>query len=418
MKKKWMALILTGLLALSMCVPVLASEVEVDSAGNVFATGDMVTLPSDSVFGAFLAGNNVSIDGQEAKGSLAAAGQSVYASDVKIGESLYAAGNSVILKDTKVKGNVWTAGNTVTMSGKTEANGIYAAGSIVTFSGTTNGLYVGAGKLVIDGTVNGDAIIDADEVKITDNAVITGNLKVRSSKQPEISDQAKVTNYSFEETKPDEEDLEELEEAGKAATGIGIGAIIMKKLLSAIYWIIAMVAFGMLLCWLFGDHLSGAAAMIRERTLPMILSGVIGWMSIPFAALMLLCTWILAPTAGMLAMAYTLLLCAGLAFAGASLARLIFPRMNVFLSALIGIGILEIVRIIPVLGTLVGIAADMYLIGYVIQKLWIGRLRKNAVEAAPAEPVNVAEVVEGSVAADESVAEETVTEAESNDAEE
>jgi hypothetical protein len=92
--------------------------------------------------------------------------------------------------------------------------------------------------------------------------------------------------------------------------------------------------------------------------------------------------------------------------------------MNVFLSALIGIGILEIVRIIPVLGTLVGIAADMYLIGYVIQKLWIGRLRKKAVEAAPAEPVNAVEVVEESVAADESGTEETVTEAESSDAEE
>ena len=50
--------------------------------------------------------------------------------------------------------------------------------------------------------------------------------------------------------------------------------------------------------------------------------------------------------------------------------------MNVFLSALIGIAALEIIRLVPVIGVLVGIAADMYLLGYVIQCLWLNRKQK------------------------------------------
>ena len=50
--------------------------------------------------------------------------------------------------------------------------------------------------------------------------------------------------------------------------------------------------------------------------------------------------------------------------------------MNVFLAALIGIAALEVIRMIPVIGFLVGAAADMYLLGYVVQSLWLNRKRK------------------------------------------
>ena len=149
---------------------------------------------------------------------------------------------------------------------------------------------------------------------------------------------------------------------------------IFQKIKSCIYWIVAMAAFGMIL---FSEHLETAATFMKTRPGAMVGSGIIGWITIPIAAIMLCCTYILAPVGGMMLLAYVLLLCAGLAFAGASLIRLFLPNMNIFLAALIGIAALEIVRLIPVIGTLVGIVADMYLIGYVIQRLWIRRLRKN-----------------------------------------
>ncbi len=368
MKQKWMKMAAVVLIALSMCVPVPAAEP--DSAGNLFVSGDMVSLPDTPFFGAVVAGQSVTVTNADAKGSVMAAGQSVEISNSKIGESLYMAGNSVDLKDSKVEGNFYAAGNSVSITGDSSCNGVYFAGNMITFEGETNGFFVGGSRVILKGTVNGDAIIEGDYVEIAEGAVITGELKVTSPAEPTIASDAKIGDVTFNQVDESETD------AGKAKANASIGAKFLKKLSSGLYWIVAMAAFGMLLCWLFNDHLDHAKNMIKNRTGAMIASGAIGWACIPGAAIALCCTVILAPTAGILMVGYLLLILAGLAFAGASLARLIFPKMNVFLSALIGIAALELVRLIPVLGFIVGAAADMYLIGYVIQNRWLNRLKK------------------------------------------
>lgn len=370
MKKKWMSLLIAGLTTLCLCVPVFATEIEVDSAGNVMAAGDLVELPTTPFFGAIAAGQSVSVVGSSAKGSVMAAGQTVDISGSEIGESLYMAGNSVSMKDTTVNGNLYAAGNSVAITGDSSSNGVYFAGNMLTFEGETNGLFAGGSHIVVSGTINGDAFLEGETIEILDDAVITGECKIKSSGEPEVASGAQLGDYSYEHVDEDEE------EVGEAAIKAGIGAKILKKLGSCLYWIVAMAAFGMLLCWLFNDHLAKAAVYMKERTGAMIGSGVISWMCIPVAAILLCCTYILAPVGGLLALAYVLFLCAGLAFAGASLVRLVLPRMNIFLSALIGIAALEIVRMIPFVGWIVGVAADMYLLGYVVQVLWLRRVRK------------------------------------------
>ena len=370
MRKKWMSLLIAGLTTLCLCVPVFATEIEVDSAGNVMASGSLVELPTTPFFGAVAAGQSVNVTGSSAKGTVMAAGQTVDIDGSEIGESLYMAGNSVSMKDTTVDGNVFAAGNSVTITGNSSCNGVYFAGNMLTFEGEANGLFAGGSHIVVGGTINGDAILEGEEIEILDGTVITGACQIKSTKEPEVSDGAELGDYSFEQVE------EEEEEFGEAAIKAGIGAKILKKFTSCLYWIAAMAAFGMLLCWLFNDHLAKAAIYMKERTEAMIGSGVIAWMCIPITAILLCCTFILAPIGGLLALAYVLFLCAGLAFTGASLVRLLLPRMNIFLSALIGITALEILRMIPFLDWIVGAAADMYLLGYVVQVLWLRRIRK------------------------------------------
>ncbi len=136
----------------------------------------------------------------------------------------------------------------------------------------------------------------------------------------------------------------------------------------------------MLLVWLFNDHLENAADLLRTKPGVMIGSGVITWFCVPIVALILCISCILAPVAGLLMLAYVFFLCIGLAFAGASLIKLFLPKMNPFLSALIGIAALEIIRVIPVIGFLVGCVADMYILAYVVQRIWKGRSQKVEVE--------------------------------------
>ena len=370
-KKRIFALAITCLLTACMCVPVFAKEA--DSAGNYFDAGETVTLPSDPIFGACVAGQKIQILDGEAKGSLMAAGQEVSVVSTSVGESLYVAGNSVTVSSTEVSGNVWAAGNTVSIVNDMSANGVYAVGNIVTFDGSAKGLFASGSTVTVSGKIDGDAVIEAENVEIGDDAEITGKLTVKSTQEPLIDEDAEINDYDYEEITENESEL------GENAAKVGFFAVFFKQVGKCLYWIVAMAAFGMLLCWLFGDHLDRAHVFIKERSGAMIGTGIVSWFAIPLASILLCCSYILAPIGAMLFGAYVLLLCAGLAFAGASLSRLIFQKMNVFLAALIGIAALEIVRMIPFIGFIVGAVADMYLLGYVILNLWDHRYKKNEV---------------------------------------
>ena len=374
-KKKLITIVLSLLMALTVCVPVLAEvEADMDSAGTLFVSGDIVSVPSTKFFAGFAAGRSVSMTDAEAQGSVMIAGQEVNIGTSLVAESLYAAGNTVSVRDTVVGGNIYAAGNNVVIGENVSGNGVYAAGSSVVFSGETRGAYLAAESVTLDGVIDGDVRISADNVTVTKNAVVKGELNIASSNEPDISDAADINDYKYDQITEGDED------AAEAASKGGIIAMFLGMLGKCMYWIVAMAVFGLLLCCFFGDHLDRALTFMKERPGAMIGTGIISWLAIPVAAILLCCSYILAPIGGMLMLAYVLLLCAGLAFTGASVARLVFPKMNVFLSAIIGIAVLEVIRMIPFVGLLVGIAADMYLLAYVVQSLWMHRIKKNVVE--------------------------------------
>ncbi|MBR1909409.1 MAG: hypothetical protein IJ821_02365 [Lachnospiraceae bacterium] len=365
--RKLITLFATMMMAVCMCVPAFAADS--DSAGNVFEAGDSVSLPETPFFGGFIAGQSVEAEDIDAEGSVIMAGQSVNVNDADVGESLYIAGNIISVNDAYVNGNVCVAGNNIVLK-STEGNGVYIAGNQISFDGVANALHAAGNTVAVKGTIDGDAVIEADVVELDDDLKVTGSLTIRSVNEPKIPDNAPIKDFIYEPISSGEQ------QGGIGTLGIGIGTRIIKKLTSCFYWIVAMAAFGMLLCWLCGDHLTKASELVRTKPGAVIGCGIISWICIPVIAVALCCTYILAPVGGMLALLYVLLLCAGLAFAGASLVRIFLPDMNVFLSALIGIAALEIVRMIPVIGTLVGIAADMYLLAYVVLTLWDNRLKK------------------------------------------
>lgn len=364
-RKTITAAFLAIILSLCMCCSVFAAEP--DSAGNLFEAGETISFSDIPFFGGMAFGKQINVDHAQAKGSVMAAGETVSLEGSSIEESLYAGGETVTIKDTTIKGNLFVAGKNVQVSGLSTCNGIYMAGEEVVFEGTASGFLAGGTQVVLGGTINGDAEIHAEKVEISPNLIVTGKLKVLCTEEPAMPEGAQVGDYSYEKITQTEE---------KAVT-VSKGALVRKKVTKGLYWVAAMVAFGLILCWLFNDHLDRAGQYLTDRRGAMIGSGIGGWIGIPIAAILLCCTAILAPMGGMLLLAYVLFLCAGVAFAGASLSRLVFPGMNVFLAAAIGIAVLEILKLIPVLGVIIAIVADMYLLAYAIQYVWCNRLRRN-----------------------------------------
>ena len=75
-----------------------------------------------------------------------------------------------------------------------------------------------------------------------------------------------------------------------------------------------------------------------------------------------------------------------LPFAGASAARLVFPKMNKVLASVIGVAILTLLRAVPYLGGLIVFASIIYTVGYFVLHCYenIKALKKQP-EEAPAE---------------------------------
>ncbi len=417
MKKKR---IVTGLLVLVFCLfqcmTVFAAETaettgdqqEMDTGGNLFWGGENLSV--DSVFSAFAAGRTVEMDQAQAEGSVFAVAQDIDIRDSRINESAFLGGETVTVRDTPVHGNIFAMGRTIDISG--ESNTVYAMGETVAFNGVTNGIHATGNSVSIAGKINGDVTVESDSLFIDPDAEITGRLKITAGSEPQIPDSAKVGSYEFEQ-KVEEDDKSETEAVAET-----VGSVMIKKVLSTIYWIIAISLLGLLLCWLFDDHLLKAGEKLKKSPGYAVARGLLGWICAPIIVIFMLCTVLLAPAGVLLLLAYIILLCAGTCFTGASLGRLLFPKMNRFLAAVICISVLEVMLVIPFAGRIIGVICDLYLISYVVGCLSesVGSISKNkpqaAGSAAAADPVQVTETVsvsEESASVDENVSEESAS---------
>ena len=79
------------------------------------------------------------------------------------------------------------------------------------------------------------------------------------------------------------------------------------------------------------------------------------------------------PLAGALALALAAITLAGGGFAAAALGKIAFPSLGRFASAVVMALIVGAVSVLPVVGDLVTVAGFVFLLGYVLQKLWQGR---------------------------------------------
>lgn len=377
MRKKKMGVILLLSLLLAVTIGTTSFAAEADSAGNLFTSEDNLLVPAGNYFSMFAFGKTVDVKGSQAVGSVLSAGETVEIADTTIGESSYVAGSNVKVENVNVTGNHFSAGKEVSFSG--QANGVYMTGEKIAFDGTANSLAIQGKEVSVKGTINGNVRINAGTVVIDPETVITGTLKIESKTEPEIPASAAISNYEFEQEKEDE-----AKEEDKKAPNPIVG-----KIKSTIYWMIAMSLFGLILLKLFPKQLAEARESFGENETAAVGRGAIGWFCAPIIAILMCCTVILAPAGIILLLIYIAFNCAATAFAGASLAKRILPDMKDYLAVVIIICALEILRKIPLVGWLVGIAADVYLFGYVVKCLFP---KKEQTESIPPADVTTKEM--------------------------
>lgn len=372
MKKNLLRVLTITCLLVMMCTVVAFADDSTTSgifAGNAFSAGTNPEVKGENVKDIFAAGNFVSVDDSIASGNVFAAGNSVSITDVDAGADVIAAGQALNIDNTTVGGNLIAAGQNATISDGVKVDTAIIGAGTIEFNGQASYLNIDGEVVTINGIVDGDVDVTADKLYVGENAVINGKLKATTKEEPKVEPTATVGEYEYEELKDD---------AKATAEKVGFFAKIIKKITSLFYWIPAMVILGIVMCLVFGKNLDEAKELITAKPLEMVLFGAISWIAVPTAAVFCMITVIGFPIGMIVATVYAVLIWAGLTFAGASLARLVFPKMNPVLASVIGVAVLELVRIVPVIGTLVGIAADMYLVGYVVRMIYYKSFKKEA----------------------------------------
>ena len=281
------------------------------------------------------AGRSLELSGHGFKNDLLAAGQAISITDCTAKGSIRAAAQSVTIADSSIDESITIAGQDVSVR-NTKGGSIAMTGSTASFGGSCKGLWASAGEVRIDGVVDGDAYVNASQVEIGTNARIKGTLHVNAASEPVMQRGAEVGDVDFTKS----------EDTSAEATD-------------------AFAALGAML-------LVAASRIIRSRTGATIGTGVIGSLVMPLCIVIMLVFVITAPMAIALICALVAMGMLAGGFMGASLFKLVFPKLGRYKCALAGGAIVGVASAIPLLGSLVRAVAVVYMVGYVLQSIYLG----------------------------------------------
>lgn len=368
MKKRLLALVCACALSV-LCMPASAWAGVLTSSGNVFSSGDtpVATVERDL----YWAGESLQLQSAVVGNDVIAAGRAIELSGGSVGGSVRAAGQIISLANVSIDENVTLAGQMISIAKETNAVGMYVCGQDVSFAGTADDVFISAETVTIDGVVHGDVRVSARQITIGANANITGTLYVEAPSEPTVPSGAQIGALDF--TPEVSTTVDDSQDASWESFGI------MGMMGSFAYQILSIALAAILLTWILRDAVAGSVSMIRQRTAPLIVTGLVGAFVAPIAFIMLLIFVVTAPLAFAFSSALFALTFVGVAFMSASLAQLIFPRMNRFGAAALGGAVGGLLSAMPFLGMFVSFCGFAYVLGYTLQCMYL-HLKKSPVE--------------------------------------
>ncbi len=350
-KKLAMFVMVLALACLAPCS--MAFAVTEDTAGNAISTdnGGGQSVSSDFVW----AGQSLDMSGKTVGGDLLAIGEDVNVTSSEIARNLRAAANNFSVNSTYVGGNVSVAGNSVQVgTGSNVIGGTYLFGNTVGFYGTTNALTIAGSDVTVDGVVNGDATVSGENVTIGPNAVITGHLNIECSGSPSVSPVSQVG--SLDVTTSDNG------EGYSILQGITGFSLVMIP----VFFLIGYILLALLISWLMPREVDNGAAEFKNRPVILLLAGLATVLVLPAVAFVLILPIATIPISLSLLFIAGLLSTISMSFAGASIGRLVFKKMNPYGSAVLFTLILAAVSLIPFAGIIVYIFVALYTAGYFV----------------------------------------------------
>jgi hypothetical protein len=330
--------------------------------GNAFLAGGNVTVASEIAKRLFAAGGDVSIGGS-------------------VGKDVYAAGGSVTL-DALVAGNARIAGGDISVGPATVIDGSTAlSAGHVEFDGNSKGNLKAAGAHVqINGVVDGDVQVGAEDLTIGPDTRITGTLFYHGPREPEVPPGAVIAGgVKFSQA----EAHEYWDDAGDNVRGTA-------SLAGSIVWFLGTFLVAALFAIAFPDAARRGAEYIGREPARALGLGLAILLCVPLFGVLLVVTIIGIPLALLLVPVYLLLLFLGwvttamfLGQKGLSYVRASQPvtrgwTIGALLAALVALSLLKRV---PLLGGWIEFFALIAGVGGFVWYAWNQRDSRGAVPA-------------------------------------
>ena len=301
-----------------------------------------------------------------APNDILAAGQSIAVSSCTVSGSIRAAAEDIAIRGADVAHSITLAAKDATVS-DTTAQAVAIAAGDASFSGECNALYICAEHAVIDGTVHGDVVVNADSVRLGPNARIEGAVRGSAGDQPEIASSAQHGALELS--------IHTQDDKPKPAFNA------VSTLLAAIYSALACLVTAAAAEWLARKHTANAAQLAKTRTGYLVASGIIGAIAAPVAVIILCCLVITLPLAGAATFALIALTIVSGGFTAAALGKLVFKNLGRFPAAIAMGAILGAACALPYVGKPIAAACFMFALGYSVQNAFLGWTNRN--EGAP-----------------------------------
>lgn len=207
-------------------------------AGNYYGAGTMVTMNGTIDGDAFLGASNLTVSGPiQEDAFLAASNLNITG---PIADDVYGAASVLNLNST-VGGEAMLAAGVLTLLPDSSVAGeAYLAGGQVDVSGTLNGnTKIAGGEVVISGTVNGDLSIEAEQVRFTETAFVSGVVTYSALQEASVADGASIAAIEFTQIERVNKKAQGADMAGEFLAGL-FGFFFIAKFLTFIVTVMVL----------------------------------------------------------------------------------------------------------------------------------------------------------------------------------
>ncbi|HOF86560.1 MAG TPA: hypothetical protein PLZ36_00470 [Armatimonadota bacterium] len=335
MRARWLVWLL--LLAV---VPALALELR---------NGDTVTIPAGTTItdDLVVSGGTVRVDGAVTN-DLVVAGGNVRVNG-SVGGNLIAAGGNVRVAGP-VAGTIYAAGGTLELDGAVGRNLVVTGGTVTLGpeSRVERDVAVSGGQVVLAGTVARHVLVGAGNLTVEDTARIGGDLTGQAP-APEIAPGAVIAGET-RLTEPAKRD-------GRRPGFLGLA-------LWRVFTTLGLLLLGLLTIVAAPRVTREAVTMIAAHPWGTLLAGLIALFLTPLLILVLVAFIITIPLAILLLLFWLIALMVAPVFAVIRIGAWLWRRSgSLYAALLIGVLVYFLVRLIPVLGDLVGILVLVFGLG-------------------------------------------------------